>query len=183
MKTIGIFCAASDNIYRSFFESAQLVGRWIGESGYDLIYGGASLGLMECVALAAKRAGAKIIGVVPSKLEENNRVSSLIDELIPCKNLSDRKDIMAERADVMIALPGGVGTLDEIFHVVAAASIGYHNKRVILYNDLGFYDTLLRVLEEMRDLGFLRHSITDYVVPVASLEELKRVVELDSKAE
>jgi hypothetical protein len=177
MKKIAIFCAASANIDKSYFESAERVGRWIGESGYELIYGGASLGLMECVAKAAKDAGAHVVGVVPTKLEERDCVSPLIDELIPCHNLSDRKDIMAERADVMVALPGGVGTLDEIFHVVAAASIGYHSKRVIVYNEDGFYDTLIRMLEEMRDRGFMRHAISDYITPVTSLEELKDAVD------
>jgi uncharacterized protein (TIGR00730 family) len=73
---------------------------------------------------------------------------------------------------VLIALPGGVGTLDEIFHVVAATSIGYHNKRVILYNENGFYNTLLRMLEEMKEKGFLRHDPTYYIEVANSTEEL-----------
>lgn len=73
--------------------------------------------------------GGKVIGVVPAKLEENGKVSTLLDEEIHTRNLSDRKDIITEKSEVLVALPGGVGTLDEIFHVIAAASIGYHRKR------------------------------------------------------
>jgi hypothetical protein len=177
MKKIAIFCAASATVDQSFFDIATRVGRWIGESGYTLVYGGASLGLMECVAQAVKDGGGRVIGVVPSKIEENNRVSRLLDKLIPCNNLSDRKDIMTAESDVLVALPGGVGTLDEIFHVVAASSIGYHHKRVILYNEGGFYDTLLRLLCEMRDKGFLRHQISDYILTAGSVEELKALIE------
>ena len=93
-----------------------------------MIYGWASLGLMECVARAVKENGGKVIGVVPAKLEENGKVSTLLDEEIHTRNLSDRKDIITEKSEVLVALPGGVGTLDEIFHVIAAASIGYHRK-------------------------------------------------------
>jgi hypothetical protein len=172
MRKIGIFCAASGNIEQRYFDAAARIGRLIGEAGDTLVYGGANLGLMECVARAVKEAGGEVTGVVPSKLEENGRVSGLIDNLIRCRNLSDRKDIIAAESDVLIALPGGVGTLDEIFHVVAATSIGYHNKRVILYNENGFYNTLLRMLEEMKEKGFLRHDPTYYIEVANSTEEL-----------
>ena len=112
-----------------YFDSARQIGEWIGQTGKTLIYGGASLGLMECVARAVKENGGKVIGVVPTLLEEKNSVSTQPDEIIHTLNLSDRKDVMTEKSDILVALPGGVGTLDEIFHVIAAASIGYHQKK------------------------------------------------------
>ena len=96
MEKIGIFCSASENIDKMYFESARRIGEWIGQTGKTLIYGGANLGLMECVARTVKENGGKVIGVVPTKLEENGRVSSLLDEVIHTRNLSDRKDIMTE---------------------------------------------------------------------------------------
>lgn len=111
---IGIFCSASDNIDKMYFESASQIGKWMGQTGKTLIYGGASLGLMECIARAVKENGGKVIGVVPAKLEENGKVSTLLDEEIHTRNLSDRKDIITEKSEVLVALPGGVGTLDEI---------------------------------------------------------------------
>ena len=176
MITIGIFCAASDNIDLSYYESAAQVGRWIGENGNTLIYGGADLGLMECVAEAVKKAGGHIIGVVPEKLEEKGRVSTLPDRLIHTHNLSDRKDEIVAHADYLIALPGGVGTLDEVFHVMAAASIGYHHKKIIFYNTNGFYDTLLKALDEMASKGFIRHTLSAYYEVANSMDQLKELI-------
>ena len=178
MKKICVFCSASEVIDPSYAESARVMGRWIGENRNCLVYGGAALGLMEEVAKAAKASGAEVIGVVPSKLEENGKVSNLLDITIPSVNLSDRKDKMAELADVLIALPGGVGTIDEIFHVVAAVSIGYYSKKIILYNVNGFYDTLLKFIEEMNDKGFMRHPVSKYIAVARTLTELNEIANI-----
>ena len=178
MITIGIFCAASDNIDKSYYESATQVGHWIGENGNTMIYGGADLGLMECVAEAVKSAGGHIIGVVPEKLEEKGRVSNLPDRIIRTHNLSDRKDEIVAHSDYIIALPGGVGTLDEVFHVIAAASIGYHTKKIIFFNDQGVYNSLLKTLDEMADKGFIRHSLSDYDVVANSPTEYTEIIKI-----
>ncbi len=176
MEKIGIFCSASENIDKMYFDMAARIGQWIGETGRTLVYGGASLGLMECVAKAVKANGGYIIGVVPAKLEENGRVSTLPDRIINTRNLSDRKDRIVEESDVLVALPGGVGTLDEIFHVMAAASIGYHHKKVIFYNESGFYDTLLKALEEIEEQGFARQPFSTYYQTANTPEELKQII-------
>ena len=134
----------------------------MGKAGKTLIYGGANLGLMECVARAVKENGGTVIGVVPAKLEEKGSVSTLLDEVIHTRNLSDRKDVITEKSEILVALPGGVGTLDEIFHVIAAASIGYHQKKVIFYNEYGFYNELLAALKTLEDKGFARQSFSTY---------------------
>ena len=176
MEKIGIFCSASDNIDKMYFESASQIGKWMGQTGKTLIYGGASLGLMECIARAVKENGGKVIGVVPAKLEENGKVSTLLDEEIHTRNLSDRKDIITEKSEVLVALPGGVGTLDEIFHVIAAASIGYHQKKVIFYNEHGFYDELLKALHTLEDKGFARQPFSTYYEVANTLNELKEKI-------
>ena len=129
MDKIAIFCSASDNIDPVYFDKARELGTWMGQNGKTLIYGGANIGLMECVARAAKENGSMVMGVVPTKLEERGRVSDLLDVTFRTDNLSDRKDVMLHEADVVVALPGGVGTLDEIFHVMAAATLDYHHKK------------------------------------------------------
>lgn len=106
MKKIGIFCSASENIDRMYFESALQIGKWMGETNRTLIYGGANLGLMECIAGAVKESGGTVVGVVPSKLEENGKVSKYLDQVIHTQNLSDRKDIITKEADILVALPG-----------------------------------------------------------------------------
>ena len=176
MRSVAIFCAASENIAPGYFEVAAEVGYMLGRLGATMVYGGARFGLMEATAKAAKAAGARVVGVVPTILEERDRVSSLLDEKVPCRNLSERKDIMLERSDVLVALPGGVGTLDEIFHVMAAATIGYHSKRVVLYNVNGFWDGLLSMLKEMNEEGFVRSNPDGLFVVAADIDELKNIL-------
>lgn len=177
MKSVAVFCAASENIAPGYFEAAASVGRMLGHIGATLVYGGARFGLMEAVAKGAKEAGVRVVGVVPEILEQRGRVSALIDEKIPCRNLSDRKDIMLAKSDVLVALPGGVGTLDEIFHVAAAATIGYHRKRVILYNVNGFWNGLLAAIEELSEAGFVRAGLENIIVVANSIEELESLIE------
>ncbi len=175
MGSVAIFCAASENIAPGYFEAAAEVGAMLGRLGKTMVYGGARFGLMEATAKAAKAAGARIVGVVPDILVERDRVSRLLDEQVGCRNLSERKDIMLERSDVLVALPGGVGTLDEIFHVLAAATIGYHTKRVVLYNVNGFWNPLLATVEEMSQAGFVRGEVEKYLIVAngtAQLEDL-----------
>lgn len=107
---ICVFCSANNNIAAEFFDAARELGRWIGHEGHALVYGGANLGLMEAVAREAHDAGAMVIGVVPTILEKTGRASDCIDVNIACDNLNDRKALMIERSDLIIALPGGVGT-------------------------------------------------------------------------
>lgn len=177
MKCVAVFCAASEEIAPKYVAAAREVGALLGALGVTLLYGGARAGLMEATAAAAKEAGARIVGVVPVVLEERNRVSALLDEKVHTRNLSDRKDIMVERSDILVALPGGIGTLDEIFHTMAAATIGYHRKRVVLYNVDGFWDGLVALLGEWKEAAFVRGNISDYLSVVNSVEELKTFIE------
>ena len=176
MKSVAVFCAASENIAPGYFEAATEVGAMLGRLGATLVYGGARFGLMEATAKAAKATGARIVGVVPDILVERDRVSALLDEQVPCSNLSERKDIMLERSDILVALPGGVGTLDEIFHVMAAATIGYHAKRVVLYNVNGFWNSLCETLDEMLLAGFVRGEFEKYMVVANSSAELEEII-------
>mgnify|MGYP002167151842 CR=1 FL=1 len=136
---ICIFCSANSDIEPVYFEKTRELGEWIAGNGDAIVFGGCDMGLMECIAEAVYTNGGMTIGVVPSKIEENGHVSPHLSVEIPCDNLSDRKDLMLLKSDVVIALPGGLGTLDEIFTVAASATIGYHGKKVILYNINGFW--------------------------------------------
>lgn len=176
MEKIGIFCSASDNIDLLYFEKAKELGEWMGKQGKTLVYGGANLGLMDCVAQAVKENGGTVVGVVPSKLEENGRVSPLLDKIFKTNNLSDRKDILTEESDVLVALPGGIGTFDEVFHVMAASSIGYHNKKVIFYNIGGFYDELIAILNSLSEKHFARHPMSHYFDVANDLNELTNLL-------
>ena len=133
---------------------------------------------MECVAQAAHQGGGRTIGVVPQVIEKDGRLSSYVDVEIACDNLSDRKQLMMDQSDVFIALPGGIGTLDEVFTVAASATIGYHHKRVILYNMKGFWDSLVSLLDDLAQRGMMRQSWHTFIKVATSLQEIEN--ELDS---
>ncbi|MBQ1177965.1 MAG: TIGR00730 family Rossman fold protein [Bacteroidaceae bacterium] len=176
--SVAVFCSAATDLASEYYEQTTLLGRWIGQQGWRLVYGGATLGLMDCVARAAKEAGATVTGVVPDKLVERGIVSDLLDENIPVRNLGERKAVMLRESDLFIALPGGLGTLDEVFHVVGESSIGYHTKPVILFNINGCWDSLLHMLDDLRRQGLLRHDLTGRLVVANTLEDIKNYINL-----
>lgn len=169
---IAIFCSANNAIAPLYFQLTEELGRWAATNGHSIVFGGCNLGLMECVAKAAHEAGGQTIGVVPTIVEETGRASENMDVEIRCDNLSDRKDLIAARSDVFVALPGGIGTLDEIFTVAASATIGYHRKTIILYNMNGFWDSLIALLDDMQQRGMVRGNWRDYIKVADSLEQL-----------
>lgn len=172
MEKIGVFCSASDLIDSLYFEKTRELGVWLGRQGKTLVYGGSDQGLMECLAQAVKENGGRVFGVVPNKLEEHGHVSKLLDVTFHTCNLSDRKDMLVSESDVLVALPGGVGTLDEVFHVMAASSIGYHSKKVIFYNINGYYDALLSILDGLEAAHFSRHPMRHYLDVASTFDEL-----------
>ena len=170
---ICIFCSANDQIDPDFFLLTEELGKWVANEGHTIVYGGVSCGLMECVSKAAHEAGGRTIGVIPRIIEQGGRMSQYVDIDIPCDNLSDRKQLMEDQSDVFIALPGGLGTLDEVFTIAASATIGYHQKRVILYNMKGFWDKLIAMLDELQAKGLTRRPWRTYIEVANNLDEIK----------
>lgn len=169
---IAVYCSANMNIDSDFFTMTEELGRWIAENGHTIVFGGCDIGLMECVAKAVHNAGGRTIGVIPSKVEDRGHVSKYVDVEFRCDNLNDRKELMAQQSDVAIALPGGIGTLDEIFTVVAAATIGYHSQRVILYNMKGFWNSLIIMLNDLARQGVVRGDWREYIYVADNLSEV-----------
>jgi hypothetical protein len=176
---ICIFCSANQQIDPDFFPLTAALGRWAAEAGHTIVYGGVNQGLMECVAQAAHDACGRTIGVIPMLVEKSGRASQYTDIEIPCDNLSDRKQLMMDQADVFVALPGGIGTLDEVFTVAASATIGYHQKLVVLYNMKGFWNPLIGLLDTMQQRGMVRGSWQQYIKVAQSLDELKQYLTPD----
>lgn len=172
MMNIGIFCSANNSIEPVYFEKTAELGRWMGHNGHTLVFGGCNMGLMECVAKAVHQAGGHTIGVVPRIIEEGGRTSRFVDEQVNCENLSDRKELLLQYSDVVVALPGGIGTLDEVFTVAASHTIGYHQKPILLYNINGFWDSLIALLNDLSERGMVRGRWRDYILTASTLEEL-----------
>lgn len=152
---IAVYCSSSNHIPESYKNSAYALGQWIADSGNTLIFGGATGGLMTSVSEGASASGGKITGIIPQAVIKMNRQSALCTELITVETMSDRKATMKEMADVFVVLPGSYGTLDEMFDVIAAAIVGEHKKQLIVVNENGFYDDLMRQIERMIDEKFI----------------------------
>ena len=169
---IGVFCSANGQIDPDFFRATEELGRWLAQNGYDLVFGGVNQGLMECIAHAVHEGGGRTIGVVPTIVEKSGRTSQYVEVEIRCDNLTDRKQLMMDQSDVFVALPGGIGTLDEVFTVAASATIGYHDKPVILYNLKGFWNPLIALLDDLQQRNMVRGQWQQYINVANSLEEL-----------
>ena len=173
---ICIFCSACKNIAPEYTERTRELGFWAARHGHTIVFGGVGEGLMECVAHAAHEGGGRTIGIVPQVIANSGRMSDYVDVDIPCDNLSDRKQLMMDQSDVFIALPGGLGTLDEIFTVVASATIGYHQKRVILYSMTRFWEPLVQLLDTLATQGMIRGSWRDHISVANDLADIERLI-------
>ena len=150
-----VYCGSRPGNSPEFAALAREVGTWIGQHGGQLVYGGGHNGLMGIMADAALAAGARVIGVIPKALVEKEWAHTGCTELHVVENMHERKRIMAEHADAFLALPGGIGTLEEFFEVWTWRQLGYHDKPVGLLNLGGFYDSLLSFLGSAVNSGFM----------------------------
>ena len=167
-----IFCSANQNIDPDFFEMTRELGEWAAKNGHSIVFGGHDAGLMHAVSQAAHDAGGQVIGVVPRKIMEMGRLSPYLDVHIPTENLTDRKDLMMLQGDAFIVLPGGIGTLDELFTTAAAATLQYHQKPLILWNMKGFWNSLIACLDDLQQKGVIRGDWRSGIKVANSLEEV-----------
>jgi uncharacterized protein (TIGR00730 family) len=153
-----IYCGSRVGVNPAFAEIAQAVGTWIGEHQGQLVYGGGKAGLMGIVAQAALAAGARVVGIIPKALVEKEWAFYDCTELIVVESMHERKRMMAERSDAFLALPGGIGTFEELFEVWTWRQLGYHDKPIGLLNASNYYGKLLDFLNSTVDAQFLGTS-------------------------
>lgn len=174
---IGVFCASSNSLAPIYYDNAQALGRWIGENGHTLVYGGSRCGLMEAVAKGVRDSGSiNVIGVVPKILIERNMVSEQVGIKVPTENLTDRKAWLGKLSDVFVAMPGSVGTLDEAFTIIAETTIGIGNKKVIFWNIDGFWNGLFAMLDGMKQTGVVGKPLDDYVLRADTMDDVIRLI-------
>jgi cytokinin riboside 5'-monophosphate phosphoribohydrolase len=148
-KLLCVYCGSSKKLDPSYYAAAEEVGLAMVENGWGLVYGGGNVGMMGSVAQAVKRARGHVVGVIPGFMKERELAYHEADELITVDSMRERKRIMEERADAFLALPGGIGTLEELTEIMTLRYINRIDKPVVVYNYGGFYDDLLRFFERM----------------------------------
>jgi uncharacterized protein (TIGR00730 family) len=156
MKNICVYCGANPGNRPIFTEVAVSVGKMLAKDGIGLVYGGGAVGLMNTVAQAALDAGGEVIGVIPQALMDMEVGRKDLTQLHVTTDMHTRKAKMAELSDGFIALPGGFGTLDELFEMITWGQLGFHQKPIALVNVEGFYDPLLTMVDHMLASGFVR---------------------------
>jgi len=162
-RRICIFCGSSPGRGDNYRDAAARLGQLLAERGIGLVYGGAGVGIMGVVADAALEAGGEVVGVIPRHLVSREVAHDALTDLHVVSDMHERKATMARLADGFIALPGGAGTLEELFEVWTWAQLGLHDKPLGLLDVAGFYEPLARMLDHMVEEGFLRPGYRDMV--------------------
>lgn len=169
---IAVYCGSSSGNNPRFIEAAKELGTWIGKNGHTLVYGGASKGLMGAVAGAVIEAGGRVIGVIPDVAIIQARKHTGLTELIETGSMAERKSKMIELADAFVALPGGIGTLDEITEVMSLCSLSIVKAPIVLFNTGGYYEPLKAVLDNVISAEFGREEYFSNVLLSEDLNEI-----------
>ena len=156
MKRVCIYCGSSPGSLPAYAGAARHCGTVLAERGLTVVYGGGNVGLMGILADAALAAGGEVIGVIPRRMIARELAHGGVSSLIPVNSMHQRKQKMADLADAFLALPGGIGTMEELFEAFAWLQLGIHRKPVGLLNVEGFYDRLIEFLAHMREHRFLK---------------------------
>jgi uncharacterized protein (TIGR00730 family) len=164
MKSVAVYCGSSSGNQAEYTQQAQAMGRELARRGLTLVYGGGCVGLMGIIADAVLAEGGKVIGVIPKFLADKEVAHRNCTELHVVETMHQRKLLMADLADGFVAMPGGFGTLEELFEVLTWGQLGLHGKPVGLLNTLGFYDALLGLLDHMSAEAFLRRENREQVL-------------------
>ena len=161
LRSVTIYCASASNIPQVHLDAGRELGRAIATAGWALVYGGNDVGLMGVVARGAREAGGAVIGVTPQIFVDRGVHDTACTELLVTANMRDRKALLESRGDAFVALPGGIGTFEEFFEILAGRGLGYHRKPIVLLNIAGYYSPLLELF---------RHGIEQRFIKPATLE-------------
>lgn len=172
MKKICVFCGSSFGNNKSYSDTANLLGNLIAKKNIELVYGGASVGLMGEIASAVLKAGGKVTGVIPKQLIEKEVAHTGLNDLRVVGSMSERKSLMADLSDGFIAMPGGFGTLEEVFEVVAWGQLNFHNKPLGLLNVNGYYDNLISFLDHTVKENFIKPEHREMILVDSDPEEM-----------
>jgi hypothetical protein len=179
MRAIAVYCGSSTRSHPRYTAPARALAEALAAAGITLVYGGGNVGLMGEIADAALRAGGQVVGVIPRFMRQAELAHTGLSECIEVESMHERKALMAARADAFVALPGGYGTLDELFEALTWTQIGLQAKPCGVLNVDGYFDSLLAMLERMATDGFLRPGHRDLLVsadtPAALLAALRTV--------
>ncbi|HEY1922387.1 MAG TPA: TIGR00730 family Rossman fold protein [Tepidisphaeraceae bacterium] len=171
IQNVTVYCASSLKVAEVYREAARSLGRAIALRGWGLVYGGDRAGLMGLVADGAASAGGKVIGIMPERMMKVDIVNERCSEMVAARDMRHRKEMLEGRGDAMIALPGGLGTLEEFFEVVVGRQLGFHSKPIVLLNIAGYFGPLLAMFEHGIEHQFIKADYRELFFVAATVEE------------
>ena len=172
IKTVCVYCGSGPGTNPRFVESAIELGKSLAENGVGLVYGGGSIGLMGAVAQSVLDHGGRVTGIIPDFLTKRENALTGAQELIVTHDMHERKRLMFERSDAFVALPGGIGTLEELVEQLTWQQLGRHSKPILLANIENFWEPLLELLDHMRGTAFIRPSLPLEVLKAERVEDI-----------
>ena len=173
IKNICVYCGSGKGSSATYAAAAHSLGKSLAHHGIGLVYGGGGLGLMGEVARSTRDAGGRVTGIIPAFLSEREQMLRDVDELIVTADMHERKKLMFERADAFVALPGGIGTLEELVEQLTWSQLGRHAKPIVIANIANFWSPFLNLLDHMREEAFIRKGLeVTYIV----VESAARIV-------
>jgi len=172
IKTVCVYCGSGPGINPRFVEAAKAFGKVLAESGIRLVYGGGSIGLMGAVATSVLDHGGTVTGIIPDFLTTRENALRRVQELIVTPDMHERKRLMFERSDAFVALPGGIGTLEELVEQLTWQQLGRHSKPVLLANIESFWEPLLALFSHMRATQFIRPSLAVDILKAERVEDI-----------
>ena len=172
MRAVCVYCGSGPGADPAFVTAARSFGKILAQNKVRLVYGGGSIGLMGAVATAVLDNGGEVTGIIPEFLKERELALSRVQEMIITRSLHERKQLMFERADAFVALPGGIGTLEELVEQLTWAQLGRHRKPILIANIKGFWDPLRGLLDHMTKLKFIRAGLSVPYLVVNSVEDI-----------
>ncbi len=182
IQSVCVFCGAQNAVPKQHLDMAREFGGDLAKNQIQLVYGGGDCGLMGAVANGALEQGGKVLGVFPRSLGRIEVEHQGLSEMHFVDSMHERKQIMYDNADTFVVLPGGFGTMDEMFEVITWRQIKIHEKDVIIYNHEGFWDPLIKLLDHMIDLRFAREETRTFYTVVNTKEELYALLQMKQEA-
>ncbi len=172
IKAVCVYCGSGPGANPRFVETARAFGRILAENGIRLVYGGGSIGLMGAIAMSVVDHGGSVTGIIPDFLTAREFMFQRAQEMIVTRDMHERKRLMFERADAFVALPGGIGTLEELVEQLTWAQLGRHKKPILIANIEKFWDPLCALLDHMRELQFIRAGLMVEPLVVERVEDI-----------
>jgi uncharacterized protein (TIGR00730 family) len=172
IKTICVYCGSGPGTNPHFIESAKALGKALAENGIRLVYGGGSIGMMGAIATSTLDHGGSVTGIIPDFLTVRENALSRVQEMVVTPDMHERKRLMFERSDAFVALPGGIGTLEELVEQLTWQQLGRHSKPVLLANIDGFWEPLLSLLAHMCATQFIRSGLSVEILKADRVEDI-----------